>query len=108
MNLLIDSIRMAIASLLSKKARSFLSMFGIVIGILTISGLLSLAFGVRDEVESSITALGTNLVAVTPGKQFNDEGGTNLTAQFGQSTLTEEDYLAIKREVKDAKKISIA
>ncbi len=108
MNLLVDSIRMAIASLLSKKARSFLSMLGIVIGILTISSLLSLAFGVRSEVETSITDLGTNLVAVTPGRQFSEDGGTNLTAQFGQSTLTEEDFLAIKRDVKDAKKISVA
>ncbi len=108
MGILLDSIKMAFSSLLAKKARSFLSMLGIVIGILTISSLLSLAFGVRSEVEKTITDLGTNLVAVTPGKQLSEEGGANLAAQFGQSTLTEEDFLAIKAEVIDAKKISVA
>jgi len=107
MGIFVDDIKIAISSLLAKKARSFLSMLGIIIGILTISSLLSLAFGVRSEVEKSITDLGTNLVAVTPGKQFSEGGGTNLAAQFGQSTLTEADYLAIKEEVKEAKKVSI-
>ena len=99
---------MALSSLLAKKTRSFLSMLGIIIGILTISSLLSLAFGVRSEVEKTITNLGTNLVAVTPGKQLSEDGGANLAAQFGQSTLTEEDFLAIKEEVKEAKKVSVA
>lgn len=106
--ILIDSIKMAISSLWSKKARSFLSMLGIIIGILTISSLLSLAFGVRSEVEKSINDLGTNLVAVTPGKQLSEDGNTNLAAQFGQSTLTEDDFLAIKAKVKEAQKISVA
>lgn len=108
MRIFFDSVKMAFSSLLTKKTRSFLSMLGIIIGILTISSLLSLAFGVRSEVEKTITNLGTNLVAVTPGKQLSEDGGANLAAQFGQSTLTEEDYLAIKNEVTDANKISVA
>jgi putative ABC transport system permease protein len=108
MRILFDSIQIAVSSLLAKKVRSFLSMLGIIIGILTISSLLSLAFGVRSEVEKTITNLGTNLVAVTPGKQLSEEGGANLAAQFGQSTLTEEDFLTVKEQVKDAKRVSVA
>lgn len=90
--LLIDSIRMAFSSLLSKKARSFLSMLGIVIGILTVASLLSIALTVRNEIEGSITSLGTNLIDIVPGDI--ESGG--FAQSFGTSTLTEEDFNDIK------------
>ncbi len=104
--ILIDSIKMAVNSLLAKKSRSFLSMLGIIIGILTISSLLSLGFGVKREVEKQIKSLGTNLVVVISGKQSSG-GGVNISASLGQSTLTENDFLAVKKEVPQAENVSI-
>ncbi len=104
--ILIDSIRMAIASLLSKKSRSFLSMLGIIIGILTISSLLSIGFGVKAEVQKQIKGLGTNLVTVISGKQASG-GGINISASLGQSTLTEDDFLKIQKNVLEAENLSI-
>lgn len=83
---------MAFSSLLSKKARSFLSMLGIVIGILTVASLLSIALTVRNEIEGSITSLGTNLIDIVPGDI--ESGG--FAQSFGTSTLTEEDFNDIK------------
>ena len=88
MRLLLDSIQMAIASLLAKKARSFLSMLGIIIGILTVASLLSIALTVRDEIEGSINNLGSNLIDITPG---NIEEG-NFASTIGTSTLTIDDF----------------
>lgn len=90
--ILLDSVKMAISSLLSKKARSFLSMLGIVIGILTVSSLLSIALTVRNEIEGSINSLGTNLIDIVPGDI--ESGG--FSQSFGTSTLTEEDFNSIK------------
>lgn len=92
MRLLFDSIKMALSSLWSKKARSFLSMLGIVIGILTVSSLLSIALTVRNEIEGSISNLGANLLDIVPGDI--ESGG--FAQSFGTSTLTEEDYLDLK------------
>lgn len=91
MKLFLDSIKMAISSLLSKKARSFLSMLGIVIGILTVSSLLSIALTVRNEIEGSINNLGSNLIDIVPG----DVSGGNFANSFGTSTLTPADYNSI-------------
>jgi len=104
--ILFDSIKMAFGSLWAKKTRSFLSMLGVVIGILTISSLLSIGFGVKAEVGKQIEDLGTNLVVVISGKQESG-GGVNISASLGQSTLVEEDFLAIKNEVPDAQNLSM-
>ncbi len=104
--ILFDAISMAISSLLAKKSRSFLSMLGIVIGILTISSLLSIGFGVKAQVGKQIESLGTNLVVVISGKQGSN-GQVNFTASLGQSTLTENDFLAVKRQVSEAENLSM-
>lgn len=103
----LDTFKMALASLLAKKSRSFLSMLGIIIGILTISSLLSIGFGVKTEVEKQIKGLGTNLVAVTSGKQVAGGGPSNIASSLGQSTLTETDYLELKKEVPEADNLGI-
>lgn len=100
--ILFDSIRMAISSLWAKKARSFLSILGIVIGILTISSLLSIAITVRKQVEGSINDLGTNLITVVPG----DISSGNFASSLGASTLTEQDYRDIKTEIDTVKDVS--
>jgi putative ABC transport system permease protein len=106
MRILVDSFKMAFSSLLAKKARSSLSILGIVIGILTVASLLSIALGVRKQIEGSITDLGTNLVAVLPGK-IQSGGSTNFASQIGASTITEKDFQSIKYKVEGANNASI-
>ena len=106
MRFFFDTIRTALASLRAKKLRSVLSMLGIVIGILNIATLLSVATGVRAEVVGSIEGLGTNLVAVVPGK-FAQGGSFNPVSQIGASTLTQTDVETIRRNVPDAENVSM-
>ncbi len=102
---IMDSIRSAALSLWAKKTRSVLSILGIVIGILTVSSLLTIAFNVRDQVEKSISGLGANLVLVLPG---NVGGGGGFSAQLGASTLTERDVAAIRSRVPEARQLSMS
>jgi putative ABC transport system permease protein len=107
MRFIFDSIKMAFQSLRAKKARSMLSVLGIVIGILTVSGLLTLALSVKNEIVSSIEGLGANLVIVVPGKVDNG-GSANFFAQIGASTLTESDAEQIRNQVQGMKNLSLA
>lgn len=81
-------------------------MLGIIIGILTISSLLSVGFGVQSEVERQIEGIGSNILMVISGTP-DSGGGVNFSASLGQSTLTEEDFLAIKSEVPKAKNLAM-
>ena len=59
-----QSVQMAFKSILSSKMRSFLTMLGIIIGVLAIVVLVSIAQGTSASVTSQIEKLGTNLLTV--------------------------------------------
>ena len=107
MRVFFDILKISLKSLWSNKIRSGLSLLGIIIGILTISSLLSIAFGVRNEVSSQINDLGSNLIVVVPGQIQNSSGGLNPTAGIGASTLTEDDFMKIKKSVPQVKNLSM-
>lgn len=59
-----ESIRFALGSLWSNKLRTFLSLFGIVIGIFSIILVLSVVNSLEKNIESTFNSLGTNVVFV--------------------------------------------
>ena len=56
-------------ALLSNKARSGLTILGIVIGIGSVIAMVAIGQGAQGSIESSIQSLGSNLVMVQPGQQ---------------------------------------
>ena len=56
---------MAISSILSSKMRSFLTMLGIIIGVIAVVVLISLVNGATASVTSEIEGLGSNLLSVS-------------------------------------------
>jgi putative ABC transport system permease protein len=84
-------------TLFVKKARTFLTMLGVVIGVGGVIIIISLGAGAQSLVLSQITKLGSNLVAVLPGA--SDETGPPA-AVFGVQieTLIFEDLEAIEKD----------
>jgi putative ABC transport system permease protein len=65
MNLnLVQTLRMAIASILSNKMRSFLTMLGVIIGVSAVITLVSLGEGSTRSVTEHIQSMGSNLLTV--------------------------------------------
>lgn len=93
------------AALLGNKARSGLTMLGIVIGISSVIVLVGIGQGAAASVTSSISSLGSNLLIVTPGA-LRSAGPVNAGAGSAQ-TLTQADAEAIKKGVNDAKATDI-
>ena len=58
------SIVMSIKSILANKMRSFLTMLGIIIGVISVVVLISIGQGATGSVTSSIEEMGTNLLTV--------------------------------------------
>ena len=59
-----QSIQMAFKSILGNKMRSFLTMLGIIIGVIAVVVLVSIGQGANRTVSSSIQKLGTNLLTL--------------------------------------------
>ena len=62
-----ESFLMAWASLIANKMRSILTMLGIIIGVAAVIALVSIGNGVKQDIQNSISSLGSNLLMVMPG-----------------------------------------
>ncbi len=88
-----ESVLMAWESIIASKLRSLLTMLGIIIGVAAVIALMSLGYGVRENIESNISSLGSNLLTVSPGT--SRKPGVRPAAG-SMETLTYKDYLAVK------------
>jgi putative ABC transport system permease protein len=92
-------LRVALHSLAVNKLRSALTMLGIVIGVAAVIVMIAVGAGAQARVEEQIRALGSNLLLVMSGA--TTAGGVRLG--FGSNpTLSEDDVLAINREIPEA------
>ena len=107
--MILQSLKMAWEAIVSNKLRSFLTMLGIIIGVVALVVLVSLVNGATGAVTSEITALGNDMVTVNikddKGSPIRLEdldeiaslsavgevapsGSMNATAKFGYSDAT--------------------
>ena len=63
--MILQSVKMAWKAVLSNKMRSFLTMLGIIIGVMSLVVLVSLAGGTTDSVNDQIASMGSNLLTVS-------------------------------------------
>ena len=62
-----ESIKMAIDGMISNKLRTLLTLLGIIIGVGAVIAMVSLGFGVKEQVKNNISSLGSNLLIVMSG-----------------------------------------
>jgi putative ABC transport system permease protein len=88
------TLRLALAALIRNKARSLLTMLGIVIGVAAVIVTVAIGVGARTSVAQSINSLGSNLIVVQPGSVTQTGARTGFG---GASTLTPGDGLALAK-----------
>jgi len=88
--------QLAWLALVANKARTGLTMLGIVIGVAAVVTMMAVGAGARARVEEQIRGLGSNLIIVLSGSIT--AGGVRLGAG-SQLTITEDDARAMEREV---------
>jgi putative ABC transport system permease protein len=92
------AFRSALRALAANKLRSVLTMLGIIIGVGAVITMIAVGRGATERVQEQMKGLGSNIMLVLPGGVT--AGGVRLGAQTGQM-LTEEDALAIAREISE-------
>ena len=90
-------------SLGKNKLRTFLTMLGIIIGVASVIAMLGIGEGSKENIQASISSLGTNTVMVTPGTI--SRGGVRLEAGSSQS-LKREDAEAISERCENVMFVS--
>ncbi|TSC75520.1 MAG: putative ABC transport system permease protein [Parcubacteria group bacterium Gr01-1014_30] len=92
-----DLLQETVTALSSNKARSGLTILGIVIGIASVIAMISIGQGVSEQIKSSIEGLGSNLLTVMPG--FIQPGRGVVSAGRGTAESLEQDDVEIIREI---------
>ena len=85
MDTLKQSLRMAIKSISGNKLRAFLTMLGIIIGVMALVILVSLVNGATSTVTDTISSLGTNLLTVTVSDDKGQPISLSDLAEFSET-----------------------
>ncbi|MBW0254745.1 ABC transporter permease [Cellulomonas sp. PS-H5] len=92
-----ETLRTGWAAVRGHKLRSMLTVLGILIGIAAVILTVGLGLGTQQDVSRQISALGSNLLIVTPGSSTDSDG---VRGGFGTgATLTRSDADALASEV---------
>ncbi len=102
-----ETIHMAVDSLKSHKLRSFLTSLGIVIGVMTVIGMVSVIQGLNRSFIRDLEAVGSDIIGIAkfePGVQVEEP--TEEARQ--RKDLTFDDALALKNESELVKGIAVS
>jgi putative ABC transport system permease protein len=93
---MIDHLTTAVLALWANKTRTALTMLGIVIGVLSVTLLVSVGEGAKAFVADTLTSLGTNLLSVVPGR--SEVRGLGTMGASVAKPLLLEDAEMLERE----------
>jgi putative ABC transport system permease protein len=104
--LLRENMKMAFETIRTHKVRSFLTVLGVVIGVIVAIVVSSALLGFEDNVQQSLNDFGINNLFVfkfDPGIHF----GRLSAEERARKSLTWEDGMAIREQVPSVKEVSI-
>lgn len=97
---MLENVKNALLSIWGNKVRSVLTVLGVIIGVTSVTTLVSLGQGLKNDVAQSIQGFGTNVITITGGKIDTSRVGqtTSNPANFiTGDILTIDDVAAIEQ-----------
>ncbi|MDD3839319.1 MAG: ABC transporter permease [Clostridia bacterium] len=88
--MIVQSFKMAIKSIASNKMRSFLTILGVIIGVIAVVVLVAIGQGTTSQVTSSIEDMGTNLLTAN----IRTEGNNPITMDDLNEVATSNVFIA--------------
>jgi len=92
------NVKMAWAAIKSARWRSFLTMLGVIIGVVSVVTIVSLGEGVKRQVAGQINSIGDDIVTVLPGVSSQSTAGGLIgqgIATRGTQSLSDRDYAIV-------------
>lgn len=95
----VETVKMAFKAIWANKIRSFLTMLGVIIGVMSVTVLMAIGQGSTSAVTDSISSMGTNMISVTiQTRRFGFGMGKGSRSQSAKGTviLRADDVLSLK------------
>ncbi len=87
-------LKVGLKAIARNKMRSILTALGIIIGVACVIAMIGVGQGSQAAIQAQISSLGSNFLMVFPG--VATQSGARIFT--GQSTITEEDIVAVRAE----------
>ncbi len=107
LGILREIVQMAFDSLRTNKLRSFLTLLGIMIGVMTVIGMVSIIQGLNRTVLAELESAGSDLIIISkyePGIRM----GRMSEEERQRKDLTYEDALAIEKDCSQVKAVAVS
>lgn len=96
------NVKMAMAAIRTSKWRSFLTMLGIIIGVVSVVTTVSLGEGIKKSIVGQTNRSGADLITILPGRSVTRDAQGQITnikilASFNLGSLSENDLESIKK-----------
>jgi putative ABC transport system permease protein len=105
LGILKETVRMALDSLRNHKLRSFLTLLGIMIGVMTVIGMVSIIQGLNRSVMGELESAGSDLIIVSKHEPI--QMGRPSEEERQRKDFTFDDALAIERECSLVKAVAV-
>mgnify|MGYP003634182095 FL=1 len=92
---LLNLFKIAFNAIILNKARTLLTMLGIIIGVAAVIAMLAIGEGSKESIRSTISSMGSNMITISPGADMR--GGVRQERSVMES-LTLDDYKAIEQQ----------
>lgn len=96
-----ENFRMALASVRSSRFRSFLTLLGIIVGVVSVVTIFSLGEGVKRQVVGEAHRLGGDIITIRPGAALpgtsSPLSSIGVSSISGTGALNEHDVDAVKK-----------
>jgi putative ABC transport system permease protein len=102
----LETLRTGLNGVRSHRLRSFLTVLGILIGIAAVILTVGLGEGAQGQVTSEITALGSNVLTITPGSSTSSTGIRQALGTASTLTLSDVAALADPTVAPDVKSVA--
>lgn len=100
---LFRTTKLALRNMLANKMRAGLSSLGIIIGVFSVVVLLAVGEGATSSIVSKVSALGTNLLTISPGKK---NSGDVRQMGGGNTKIFTMDHADIIKKVEHVSKVA--
>lgn len=105
LGILKEIVQMAFDSLRNHKLRSFLTLLGIMIGVMTVIGMVSIIQGLNRAFLAELESAGSDLIVITKNEPI--QMGNRTEEERQRKDLTFEDGLAIENECSLVKAVAV-
>ena len=100
MSLFLENLSLAFSAIWANKARAFLTILGVVIGVFAVIMIVAITAGLKDEIVGMVASLGSDVLDIMPS-DIGEGEGFNMGSSPALNSFSEKEAKEFKEKTKN-------